>query len=100
MDLFISKVYAAVGPDAVSSGSAFDNLLVKIITNIISPIVFFLAGLAVIYFLWGMIKFLMNADDSSQLEEGKKNMIWGVIGLFIMVSARGIISVILSTLGL
>ena len=99
MDFFISKVYAA-SSDAASGNTAFDRLLGKILTDIVTPIVYFLFALAVIYFLWGMIKFIQNADDSDGRKEGQSNMIWGVVGLFIMVSARGIIGVILSTLGL
>lgn len=100
MNFFISKAYAAVGSDSVSGTSAFDNLLGKLLNNIVTPIVYFIFALAVVYFLWGMIVFLQNADDAGKREEGKNNMIYGVIGLFIMISARGIISVILSTLGL
>ncbi len=101
MDFFISKVYAASGPDAVSGGStAFDRLLGKILSDIVTPIVYFLFALAVVYFLWGMIKFLQNADDAEGRKEGQSHMVWGIVGLFIMLSARGIINVILSTLGL
>lgn len=94
MDFIISKAYAASGTEA------FDSLLSKILSNIVTPVIYLLFALAVIYFLWGMITFLQNVDDVQKRAEGQQHMLWGIIGLFIMVSAKGIISVILATLGL
>jgi hypothetical protein len=56
-------------------------------------------ALAVVYFLWGVVGFIKNADNTEKREEGYKHMIWGIIGLFIMISANGIINIIRSTIG-
>lgn len=102
MDLFIQKVYASSypGPDAAPAASAFDTLLKKVSDNVVTPIIYLLMSLAVLYFIWGMFVFIQNADNAEKRGEGYKHMIWGVVGLFIMVSARGIINLILNSLGL
>ena len=57
-------------------------------------------ALAVVYFVWGVMQFIKNSDNPEKRGEGYQHMIWGIVGLFIMVSAKGIINIILSTMGL
>ncbi|MFH1455103.1 MAG: TrbC/VirB2 family protein [bacterium] len=101
MDFLIQKVYAyAPGKNPTSGGTAFNALLQKILTNVVNPIIYLIMALAVVYFVWGVMMFIQNADKAEKREEGYKHMIWGIIGIFIMVSAKGIINIIISTMGL
>ena len=95
MNLFISKAFAATK----TSGTTVDSLLDKVIENIANPLIFFLFALAVVYFLYGVMIFIQNADSPDRRSEGFQHMIWGVIGIFIMVSSYGIINLIKVTLG-
>lgn len=105
-------VFQAGNPTAVSpqSGSAslaqcsaiqFKSLLdiliwVKcIIVVAIIPLIF---AAALMFFLWGVMKFVA-ASDSAKKEEGKKFIIAGLIGLFVMTSLWGIIRIVSTTLG-
>jgi large-conductance mechanosensitive channel len=97
MDFLIPKAYAATSG---TTGTAFNSLLQKIVDNVVSPIIYLLASLAIAYFVWGMVVFIQNADNQEERKKGYDHMIWGIIGLFIMVSAKGIINIILSTMGL
>lgn len=78
----------------------FDTLLQKILDNVVSPVIYLIIALAAVYFVWGVLVFIKNADDTTKREEGYRHMIWGIIGLFIILSARGFIGIIKSTLGL
>lgn len=69
------------------------------IGNIISPLVPLLIGVAVIIFLYGVIK-TMLADGGEKKEEGKSYMFWGIIGLFVMVSLWGLVNVVKGTFNL
>lgn len=71
----------------------------RFISNIVNPVIYFLFAVALMYFLYGVLIFIINADDESARDTGKKHMFWGVIGLFIMVSVYGIIGLILGTMG-
>ncbi len=77
-----------------------NDLLNKVITQIAQPIVYLLFALAVVYFLYGVMLFIRNADAPEKRAEGLQHIIWGLIGLFIMVSAVGIINLIKGTIGL
>lgn len=101
MGLLIQKAHAAGYPgETAVTGTSFNHLLNNILSDIIIPIIYLIMALAVVYFVWGVLVFIQNADNPEKRADGYKHMIWGVIGIFIMVSANGIISIIKSTLGL
>jgi hypothetical protein len=67
-----------------------------IIVAAIIPLIFVLAFL---FFLWGVLRFMMSSDQKNK-EESKK-MVWaGLIGLFVMVSVWGIIKIVGNVLGI
>jgi hypothetical protein len=68
--------------------------LIKIINNYIVPLIL---GLAVLLFIWGIFKFIFAAGDDDARKEAKKFMIWGVIGLFIMISVWGLVNILVSS---
>ena len=112
MDFLVQKAFAQgligpdstggtgglIGPDSAAAGSTFNKLLNSILSNVVTPLVYLIMAVALIYFLWGVVMFIQNADNADKREDGYKHMIWGIIGLFIMVSARAIVSVIFSTI--
>jgi len=77
-----------------------DRLIDNIQTFIIFPIVILLFAVGFLYFLWGMAMFIWKADSDTGRSEGIRHMLWGVIGMFIMLAAWGIINVIGNTFGL
>jgi hypothetical protein len=56
--------------------------------------------LAVVVFIIGVIKYIINADEAAKREEGRKFMIYGIIALFVMVSVWGLVGIIQGTFGL
>ena len=76
------------------------TLIKNINTVIIQPLLYLLASLSVLVFVWGLVEFIAKADSDSERSDGKKHMIWGIIGLFIMVSAIPIIRIALGTFGI
>lgn len=79
--------------------SAIQVLMGKISKEILAPFVELLVALAVVYFFWGIAKFMMSSDDAQAQTDVKKHITWGVAGIFIMVSVWGLISIVQSTLG-
>lgn len=74
-----------------------DTLIGRIMSLIIGPIIGLLFILATLYFFWGGAVFILNADNEDERSKGKRNMIWGITGMFIMTAAYGIITVIANT---
>ncbi len=67
---------------------------------IIQPIVSLLFAVGFLVFLWGLIEFIANPTESSKRKTGIDHMMFGILGLLIMVSIWGIVGLVTSTLGL
>ena len=76
------------------------ELVVKLNENILFPLIALLSAVALLVFLYGCFKFVTNADDDSARAAGKQHILWGIIGLFIMVSAYAILNIFAGTFGI
>lgn len=90
MDLFSAKIAYA----------SLDSFIGDVDTMIINPLILFLFALAVIYFLYGVMEFLMNQENEDKKTSGKSHMLWGVIGITIMLGVWTILNMIINTLGI
>ena len=70
------------------------------IGRIIQAITPVIVALALLYFFWGLAKYILAAGDESAQADGKKIMIMGVIALFVIVSVWGLVQVLNSTFGI
>lgn len=70
------------------------NLLDKIIIQIINPAIVILVTLALVVFIWGIVQMMYGANSEEKRTQGKKHLIWGLVGLFIMLTVKGLIMVI------
>lgn len=53
-----------------------------------------IVALALLTFFWGLAKFLGSGGSEKSVEEGKKLMLWGIIGLFVMLSMWTIVALL------
>jgi hypothetical protein len=67
---------------------------------ILNPLILLLFAIALLIFFWGLVQFINSETADNKREEGKQKLIWGVVGLFVMFSAYGIIHFILDTFGI
>ncbi len=68
-----------------------------IINNSLIPLMF---ALAVVYFVWGVIQFvILGAGEETKRTQGKQCMIWGIIALAVMLSIWGLVAILGSTFG-
>ena len=77
---------------------SIESLLPRIFDEFLAPVLLVLVMLSLMWFLWGIAEFIKDADSQEGRSKGKRNMIWGVVGMFIIVSTFGIIQVIEATL--
>jgi len=75
------------------------TLMQSINKVIINPLIILLFALAVVYFLYGLARYLLSPENEEIRKSSKSHMLWGIIGMFIMVSVFGIMTLILTTLG-
>lgn len=83
-------------PAEITNLSALFALAVCILKKSVWPL---LIALSVIVFIWGVLKYISGADDETKRTEGRNFMIYGIIGLFVMVSVWGLVQVLQGTFG-
>jgi hypothetical protein len=72
----------------------------KINAFIINTIIIMVFSVAFLIFFFGIFQFIKNAGEGSKREEGKKKILYGLIGMFIMFSAYGLVRLVLKTFGI
>lgn len=75
------------------------TLIDKIVTAVVNPLILLLIAGALVLFLWGGFEFIMNAGGGEGRETGKRHLLWGIIGLFVMIGAFGILRILGRTIG-
>lgn len=66
---------------------------------ILNPLIGLAFAVALLVFFWGIFQFIATETGDTKREEGKKKILWGLVGMFIMFSAYGLIYLILGMLG-
>lgn len=54
-------------------------------------LIYIVIALALVGFLWGVLKFLFSKDSQKLKKEGKEFMLYGIITLFVMTSLGGLV---------
>ena len=75
------------------------GFVAKLNDVIVYPLITLLMGVALLIFLYGCFEFIVNAGDPGARTEGKKHILWGIVGLVVMVSAYAILSIAVGTIG-
>lgn len=79
--------------------SSIDGLLAKLNQYLINPLIVFMFAVALAYFMFGVVQFLSNQEKSEERTKGQQHMLWGVIGMFIMIAVFTIMRILANTLG-
>jgi hypothetical protein len=91
---FISVVHGA------TAKATAQDFVTKINEAILFPVIALLMAVAFIVFLYGAFIFVKNANNEAARETGRNHLIYGVIGMLVMLSAFAILSVAANTFGL
>ena|SRR3989338_3710994 len=88
MDLFSTKIAYA----------DLDGFIKNVNDMIINPLILFLFALAVVFFLYGVLEFIFNQENEEKKTTGKSHMLWGIVGIAIMLGVWTLLNMIISTL--
>ncbi len=99
--LFPFNLLAQLGPPAddgvpssfINTSGSFTRTgsLISGLGGLVNTLILVVAALALLYFFWGLAKFILNAASEDAQKEGKNIMKWGIVALFVMVSIWGIV---------
>lgn len=83
--------------DATAEASKFVDKLNEVI---LFPLIALLSGIAFLIFIYGCVVYIFNGENEQSRSEGKKHILYGIIGLVIMISAYGLLTIATNTFGL
>lgn len=87
--------------DQITGEVTIDKILKAINKEIINPAIIGIFAVALAVFIFGVVRFIWAKQQGDSYEkDGKSHMVWGLVGMFIMASAFGIIQFIANTLTL
>ncbi len=77
--------------DLITEGSGLIDTAIKL-----------LMAVGLLVFLWGLVGFIFRVGNQGEkaVEEGKNQMIWGLVALFVMVCVWGLVKFIQANLGI
>jgi hypothetical protein len=102
----LTFAYAAICPDGrivsdlsfcSSSSSSIGSFLVNV-QQIINSIIPVLVALGVVYFVWGVVRFMIG-DTEEAKTKGKDTIIYGIIGFAVIMGLWGLVNIVVNTLG-
>jgi hypothetical protein len=79
-------------PAAPQPPSLFSFILT--LTVLVARVVPFLMALTVLAIVWGIFRYIASGDEEEKREEGKRFVVYGIVGLFIMVSIWGLVNLL------
>lgn len=84
----------------MKAASAAQCLVDKVNDAILFPLIALMMAIAFLVFLYGGFEYVRNAASDSDRAKGQQHLLWGVIGMFVMISAYSILSIAAGTFGL
>lgn len=85
---------AVVSAQALSPITNVNNLTTRLL-GMGNTFTYLLVALAVIYIVWNVVQYFIKAE-SDRAESGKA-IVWGIVGLFIIVSIWGLVNILTNT---
>ncbi len=74
------------------------TLLNRIGEFVINPVIYTLFAAAFVVFIFGLVQFATHLDNEEARSTGIRHMVWGIVGMVIMVGVNSILGIIDSTL--
>ncbi len=75
------------------------SVVTRVENAILFPVMSFMLSVALLMFLWGMYEFVRDAESDTAREKGKTHMLYGIIGMLVMLCALAILKIAAGTFG-
>lgn len=85
---------AVVSAQALTPITNVNNLSTRLL-GIGNVVIYILGSLAVVYIVWNVVQYFIHGE--SDKKEAGMNIIWGIVGLFVIVSIWGLVNILTNT---
>jgi len=62
-------------------------------------VLYLLVALAVIFIVWNVVRYFIGGKEGESRGPAGLNILWGLIGLFVIISLWGLVNILLNTFG-
>lgn len=93
----VSFAQNATGCGDVEPGTL--QAVICTVGNILDTVIPILIVLGIVFFVWGVIMYVISKDEEAK-KRGKDKMIYGIIGLVVIVAMWGLVGIVTKTFGL
>ncbi len=76
----------------VPAGTRDVSSLLVFVRSLLTTATVIILAAAIVYFLWNVFKYVMAAGDEEKRKEGQSGIIYGIIGIAVMVSVYGLVN--------
>lgn len=96
----ISIMVSLFSPTLVfAEGVTLGSIFAMLTSTLLVPLGGLLITAIFVVFVWGLVKYVYSLGEKEKVE-GRWMMVWGIIALFVMASAWGLVRAINETLGI
>lgn len=81
----------------IAQGASTVSGLIAFLKDTLSTATVLILAAAVVYFLWNVFGYVMSAGDPDARKEKQNGVIYGVIGIAVMVSIWGLVNFLTSS---
>ena len=87
-------------PSVCTGGNitTIQSLICKL-NEILGAVLPFLVALGVLYFVWGVITFVISSDEEAK-KRGRDRIVFGIIGLAVIIGLWGLVRIVVNTFNL
>ena len=89
------------GTPTVCNSATITNLqgvLCKV-SELLNAVIPVLIALGVVYFVWGVVSYVISSDEEAK-KAGRDRIIYGIIGLAVIIGMWGLVNILKNTFGL
>jgi hypothetical protein len=98
---FVAFAQTTGGTPSVCSGGQITTIqsLICKFNEILGAILPLLIAIGVVVFVWGVIQFVIASDEEAKTT-GRDRMIYGIIGLAVIIGLWGLVRIVTNTFGI
>jgi hypothetical protein len=98
--VFVPALAFAQSPS--STGVSLNSLssALQDVGTLINRVIPLLVGVAVVIFIFGIVRFILAAGDAEKRTEGRKYMVYSIIAIAVMLSVWALVAFVRNTFGL
>ena len=78
------------------TGPTLYTILIRL-RGILDALIPFIIGLSVFVIVWGIFRYITEASNEEKRAEAKRFVVWGIIGVFFMLSIWGFVAILVNT---